>query len=158
MAALVDKWESERLVRHRLAAMMHVVEAKPGWPPALFDIGMFFERIALLVKHGDVTLRNVWEEWSFPVQVWWLGNAVAIDEERTQSGPGLWAGWEKLVHAMADLDRREGSPPIVLDAAGLRLWSLSISDLIERLRLEQEAKSGIVPTWPPADAAAEAQA
>lgn len=153
MAALVDKWESERMVRHRLAAMMHVVEAQPGWPPALFDIGMFFERIALLVNHGDVSLRNAWEEWSYPVQAWWLGTAAQIDEERTKSGPALWAGWEMLVQAMAELDRRDGRPPIVLDATGLRAWSLSISDLIERLRLEQEARSGLVPTWQPADAA-----
>ena len=158
MAALADRWESERMVRHRLAAMIHVVEGRPGWPPPLFDIGLFFERLALLESHGDVALRSIWEEWSFPVQAWWMGNAAAIAEERRKSSPRLYAKWEHLVQVMADLDRREGSPPVDVGPGGLRLWSLSISDLVERLRLEQEAKSGIIPTWSPPPPAEEGQA
>jgi hypothetical protein len=158
MAALVDKWESDRMVRHRLAVLMDIAEGRPGWPPALFDIGMFFDRIALLVKHGDVNVTNVWEEWSFAVQVWWLRNAAAIAEERRTSGPLLWADWEHLAHAMEDLDRRHDRLSVFDEGTLGHLLSASISDLIERLRLEQEAKSGTIPTWPPAQAAQETKA
>ena len=149
MAALVDKWESDRMVRHRLAVLMYIAEGRAGWPPALFDIGMFFDRIALLVKHGDVNVTNVWEEWSYAVQVWWLRNAAAIAEERRTSGPLLWTDWEDLAHALQDLDRRDGRPPI--DGSPGHMLSVSIADLIERLRLEQEGKSGVIPTWPPTE-------
>lgn len=158
MAALVDKWESDRMVRHRLAVLMDVAAGRRGWPPALFDIGMFFDRLALLVKHGDVNVTNVWEEWSFAVQVWWLRNAAAIAQERRTSGPLLWADWEHLAHAMEDLDRRHDRPSVFDESTLGHLLSASISDLIERLRLEQEAKSGTIPNWPPAQAPEEVKA
>ena len=158
MAALADKWDSDRMVRHRLATLIHAAEGRPGWPPALFDIGQFFDRIALLQRHGDVALRTVWEEWGYAIQLWWLRCAAAVAEERGQSGPGFWEDWEKLAHVMAELDRRRGRRPIGDDDVRGHVLSVSISDLIERLRLEQEAKSGVIPTWPPAPVPEEAPA
>ena len=32
MAALMDKWESDRMVRHRMATLIHAAEGRPGWP------------------------------------------------------------------------------------------------------------------------------
>lgn len=158
MAALADKWDSDRMVRHRLATLIHAAETRPGWPPALFDIGQFFERIALLERHGDVALRTVWEEWGYAIQVWWLRYAAAIAEERGRSGPGFWEDWEKLAHVMAEVDRRRRRRPIGDEDVRGHVLSVSISDLIERLRLEQEAKSGVIPTWPPAPVPEEAPA
>jgi hypothetical protein len=59
---------------------------------------------------------------------------------------------------MADLDRREGNRQVDLDLVRGTERSLIIRDLIERLRLEQEMKLGVVPTWQPAQAAEETQA
>lgn len=58
----------------------------------------------------------------------------------------------------AALDRREGNPQLVLDDVRGPQLVLGIRELIERLRLEQEMKLGIVPTWSPPPTAEEAQA
>ncbi len=68
----------------------------------------------------------------------------------------MWEDWEGLVKTMADLDRRRGVP--LDDAMRGHALTVSITDLIELLRLEQEAKAGVIPTWPPTQAAEEAQA
>lgn len=150
LASLVDAYGSERMQRHRLAVLMHQAAGSPGWPPALWDVGSFFDHMALLVQRGDIRLNDLWVNWRVTVQTAWLRSEACVREERTKMGPGLWERWEALAQTMADLDRRRGLPPVELDAARGYLLSAQISDIIVALRLEQEAKSGLVPTWPPA--------
>lgn len=154
--ALTAEWDSERLARHRLAVLMHHAESKPGWPPALAAVGSFFERMAQLEQHGDIRLEDLWESWSSAVQLWWLRDEASIREDRTKIGPMLWGGWERLARDMSHLDRRRGVVPD--DAARGYALSVMIADLIERLRLEQEAKAGVIPTWPREQAVEETRA
>lgn len=157
MKVLSDEWSSERMVRHRLAVMLHVAEGKPGLPLAFGPVGSYFERVGYLAKRGDVQVEDIWESWGLTIQSWWLGSAAWIAEDRSSYGPLLWRNWEKLVQAMADLDRREGNRQVDLDFALGPSLSLGIRELIERLRLEQEMKLGVVPTWSPAQPAEESQ-
>jgi hypothetical protein len=158
MKALSDEWNSERMVRHRLAVMLHQAEERSGMSPTLAFVGNWFERMGYLAKRGDVHVEDIWESWGQSIQIWWLGSAASIAEERSISGSLTWRNWEKLVHTMADLDRREGNRQVDLDLVRGTERSLIIRDLIERLRLEQEMKLGVVPTWQPAQAAEETQA
>jgi hypothetical protein len=152
MKALSDEWNSERMVRHRLAVMLHPPEGS-GSPPTLAFVANFFERMGYLAKRGDVHLEDIWENWGQAIQIWWMGTADAIAEERSRYGQLTWRNWEKLVHAMADLDRREGNRRVDLDVVIGAEKSVVIRELIERLRLEQDMKLGIVPTWTPDQAA-----
>lgn len=153
MKALSDEWNSERMVRHRLAVMLHHAEKKSGWPPALAFVANFFEQMGYLEKRGDVHAEDIWEHWGFAIQTWWLRDAALIAEDRKITGPLSWRNWEDMVHAMAEIDRRQGRPPTDLGIAGGWGLSLIIPELIERLRLEQEMKLGVVPTWPPVQVA-----
>jgi hypothetical protein len=157
MKALSDEWNSERMVRHRLAVMLHAAEGKSGSPPGLAFVANCFERMGYLAKRGDVQVEDIWESWGQAIQAWWLASAASIAEERSRSGPLTWRRWEKLVHAMADVDRREGNRLVDLDIALGPEMSLVIAGLIERLRLEQEMKLGLIPTWPPAQPPGEAR-
>ncbi len=157
MKALREEWDSERMVRHRLAVMLHNAGGVTGTPPALSFIGNWFEQLGYLATRGDVHVEDIWQIWGGPVQVWWLRNEAWIAEERRRTGPLGWRNWERLVGTMADLDRRHGNPPIDVRVDSSEL-SWLIPELIERLRLEQEIKSAVVPAWspPPVKAADEA--
>jgi hypothetical protein len=146
--ALGAEWDSERMLRHRLAVLLHGAEGRPGLPPSLDAVGNFFERMALLEAHGDVGLDVVWEQWGASIQGWWLPHATLIAEQRRRE-PGLWDQWEGLADKIVKESRRRGIPPVDPDTARAARASYIIPGLIERLRREQEAKAGIVPTWQP---------
>ncbi len=152
MSELTEEWESERMVRHRLAAAMYAAEGHPGFAPALFTIGSFYERLGELARHGDILAEDLWEAWSWSIQLWWERYEVAIRDARA-SNPGLWRAWERLAERMAALDRRRG---VTADAA-LRQTILtgSIPVLIERLRIDNEAKRGAIPAWAPTSTSSE---
>lgn len=147
LAQLTDEWESERMVRHRLAAAMHLAEGRPGFAPALFTVGTFFERIGQLAEHGDVRPEDLWAGWSWSTQLWWQRYEAQIREARA-ANPGLWRAWEALSARMAELDRRRGT--VVDERVRQAILTSSVPVLIERLRIENEAKNGGLPVWPPA--------
>lgn len=158
MGALRREWASQPMVRHALAVLMHHAQGKPGWPPSLARIGAYLERLAILEKRGDVHAEDVWDEWGYSIQAWWIINAAAIAERRKQTEyPRLYEHWERLAKAMAEISRREGLPPLDLAAARATMPH-AISDYLDTLRVEQEANQGVIPAWPPAQAAEEAHA
>lgn len=154
--ALRAEWRLEHLRRTSLAVLMHHAAGKPGWPPTLAPVGNFYERVAILAKRGDVNAEDVWAEAGGPIQVFWHLNAAAVVEDRKKY-PREWEHWEAMAQAMAETSRRRGFPPIDLDIARAALPDL-ISDSIEALRIEQEAKAGDIPTWPPSQPSEEAEA
>lgn len=156
LLALRTEWDSERMLRQRLALLLHGAEGKPGWPPALDPVGNFFEHLGLLVDYGDVGVDVVWDQWRAPIQATWLAHARAVVEER-KNDPALWDRWEGLARTMAELDRRHRLPPLDIEGANATPAWL-VANLIERLRLEQEAKAGVIPTWSAAQPAEEAEA
>lgn len=146
-ASLADQWDAERMARHRLAVLMHVAQGKPGAPPALYPVANFLEDIATLQDHGNLRLVFTWEEWGRALQFWWA-LCVPIIREIRKGDPGLWKQWEKLAVVMGDLDRKAGTA-VTYDAARLAQdVPRSIDRIIEQLRLEQEARAGLIPAWP----------
>ena len=147
-AALDARWSSEAQLRLRLAALIHIASARPGWPPTLTEIGNFFEDLATLQNHGHLRLADTWEEWGRAVQVWWALAKPMVLANRVRD-PALFTGWERLNERLEGLDRRAGRI-LNLDAAYLETWIPGqIATLIARLRLDREAREGAIPTWPP---------
>ncbi|HJW21244.1 MAG TPA: hypothetical protein VJ506_02330 [Candidatus Limnocylindrales bacterium] len=149
--ALRDEWRADHLRRSYLEVLIHHAAGKPGWPPTLAPVGAFFERLALLVKRRDVNAEDAWAEWGVLAQALWLLNAAMVAGERKNDPrlwEHLWQHWEAMVQAMAEISRRRGIPPLDLEMVRAAL-PVSISDLIEAFRIEQEAKAGVVPSWSP---------
>jgi hypothetical protein len=147
-SSLGSQWDSEPMLRFRLAALMHIAAGKSGWPPTLNGVGDLLEGIAVLQSHGHLQLADTWEEWSYPLQIWWaLAGPLVLQHRATY--PNAFTGWEKLAARMAALDRQAGGPMDLSLESLATITQNSITGLIERLRLEQEIKTGVIPTWPP---------
>jgi hypothetical protein len=148
-AALVTQWESPTMVRLRLASLMHIAAGKPGQPPSFRIVGNFFAGMASLVTHGHVRSTDSWELWSGQTQFWWALAAPWLSAIRSPN-PGIWGEFEELAATMAALDQKNKVPNFIPSDLAARVEREG-KMLIERLRLEQEAKKGLVPTWPVTD-------
>lgn len=147
-ASLDARWSSETHLRMRLAALIHFAGHQPGWPPTLTEIGNFFEDLATLQNHGHLRLEDTWEEWGRSVQIWWALARPMVLEDRARD-PALFTGWERLNSRLGALDRRFRRA-LDLNAENLATWvEDQITKLIARLRLDEEMRSGVIPSWPP---------
>jgi hypothetical protein len=86
----------------------------------------------------------------WPLQVPWLSVFQA-------GNPGIYGEFEEFAATMARLDRKNRVPNFEIDDLSARVQR-EIGRLIQRLRLERDAKQGVVPTWPLADAGQPADA
>jgi hypothetical protein len=144
--ALLTEWDSPAMVRLRLASLMHIASGQPEQPAGFRIVGNFFARMASLVTHGHLLSTDSWELWSGQTQVWWALAAPWLSAIRTPN-PGIWGEFEELAASMAALDRKNGVPNFIPSDLSARVEREG-KMLIERLRLEQEAKEGVVPRWP----------
>lgn len=145
-ASLLAQWESPEMVRLRLAALMHVASGTAGYPPALGIAGNFFANMAALRTHQHLRPTDSWETWSAQVQFWWALQVPWLSELR-DGNPGVYGEFEELAATMAELDRKNAVPNFVMDDLAARIQR-EIGRLIERLRLDRDARQGVVPTWP----------
>ena len=156
----VSEWNSERMLRMRLALLMHIAEGKPraalGLPPGLVPVGNFFDGIATLQGHGHLRMDDTWENWGDTAQYWWAVATPFLGPMRESRGGG-WEQWEQLTVRFANIDRKVGR---VIDYSAILAHDLleEIPALVARLRLELMAKSGAIPTWPAPEGTAEAVA
>jgi hypothetical protein len=144
--ALLAEWDSPAMLRLRLASLMHIASGQLEQPPGFRIVGNFFARLASLVTHGHLLSTDSWELWSGQTQFWWALAAPWLSAIRTPN-PGIWGEFEELAATLAALDRKNGVPnfmPSDLSARVEREGKL----LVERLRVEREAKEGVVPAWP----------
>jgi len=144
--SLVARWESPEMVRLRLAALMHIASRKPGQPPTLTTVGNFFAQVAALVTHRHVRPSDSWEIWSKQVQTWWALIGPWLADIRAGNA-GIYGEFEALAATMAELDRKNHVPNFRPDDL-VADTEYMIVRLIERLRLERDAKQGVVPKWP----------
>jgi hypothetical protein len=145
-SGLRTEWESPTMVRLRVASLIHIASGKPGQPPGFRLVGNFFAGLASLVTHGHVRSTDSWELWSGQTQFWWALAAPWLSAIRSPN-PGIWGEFEELSATMAALDHKNGVPNFIPGDLSARVEREG-KMLIERLRLEQEAKEGVVPRWP----------
>jgi hypothetical protein len=148
MATLHDRWNSERLIRARLALIADVRNrGEFGATPTLMPVCDFFEDIALLQGRGHLPRTDVWEDWNRTVEFWWTLLSPVIHARR-RLYPGDFEGFERLDRLMREMDAKAGHTN-EFDAATIStILDDMIAGLTASLRLEQESKAGIVPAPP----------
>lgn len=143
--SLDARWESPEMVRVRLDALMNIATGTTD-PPTLTIVGNFFATMAALRTHRHLRPTDSWEVWSGQVQFWWALQGPSLAETRARN-PGVYGEFEAFANTMAELDRKNRVPNFQLDDVPARI-EREIGRLIERLRLDRDAKQGVVPTWP----------
>jgi hypothetical protein len=160
VAGFDREWDSERLLRHRLAIQVALRDgADPAYLPAgsAAAVANFWETIGLLARSGDLDRKAIYTGYGSMGQLWWAYLAPQIQRWRIDRDPRAIGDFEWLVGIMADMDRRAGVPP--LDEA-LIISTLGgyITSLEDRLRVEQSLRTVViaeaVPAAPPATVAA----
>ena len=155
MATLHERWDSERLMRARLALALHFRHVKDDdVPPMTFAIADFFEDIAMLQDGGHLSRKDVWLDWNRTVEIWWTILAPAVQQRRLLYTPSDFEGFERLNALMRKLDRTAGQvnefDPVTIS----RILDDLIVYVTASLRLDQEARAGIIPTAPERSASA----
>ena len=155
MATLHDRWDSDRLVRVRLALALHLLHGADddGVPPTMVPMADFFDDIAMLQEAGHLTRKEVWLDWNRTVEFWWTVLTPAIRQMRLLH-PGEYETFERLNALMRKLDRVAGQANEFDPVTISRMLESFIAHLTAILRLDQESKAGVIPTAPePSDSA-----
>ena len=135
------------LTRYKLASLMDVARFSGTMTPAIEKIGGWFDATASAIDNGYIPARMGWQEWGEAGQMYWAAFGPALAERR-KTEPGLWKAWERWLEDVVRRDRRAGTLKDV-SAAHLARWiPETIAYYIESLRVEDEAKRGVIPTWP----------
>ena len=151
MATLNDRWNSDHLVRARLALVLHYryEEAGAGIPSLMRPMCDFFEDIAFLQERGHLSQGEVWANWNRTIEFWWTLLAPAILETR-RLYPGDYESFERLNALMRKLDLTHGRvnefDPVTIS----KILDDSVRTLTAALVLDQESKAGTIPTAPAA--------
>jgi hypothetical protein len=147
--AFSGEWNSERLMRHRLALF---VARRDGADPAHLPEGAavavaeFWERIGQLVRSGHHDRKVVHAGYGSSCQLSWAILAAKVREWRVEEGvPTEFEHFEWLAGLMDKMDRRTGAVLPVLDEA----WFATtlegrITYCEEVIRVEQALRTVIV--------------
>lgn len=152
-----DEWMTERMVRFRLAAMIDVARGRQELTIGMQRVGDLLDLIAYHQNHG-LFESNLLLDMGQSFQIWWYAMAAPRIAKARQDYPTRWREWERLAVALAERDRRHGTA-IDLSPESLNgpLLQQAIADQIEGLRIEQELRSGTIPTWPIPEAVAKSE-
>ena len=142
-----DDFSSERMTRTKLSALIEVAGGTRRLTPSIDQVGQFFENVAEGRFNGHMRPRFAWEEYGEVAQRFWaVFGPLAADLRETE--PNLWRGWERWLVEVRERDRRAGK---VYDFSAERtaLWiPETIAYYIDRLRIEDEMRKSVIPTWP----------
>ena len=150
MESFNQHWDGDRLLRTRLQVALSLRGAA-GFDqlyPFLTPVCTFFEDMAGLQKKGHIDTRYVWETWGRTIQFWWAILAPTIEQGRVvEDQPKGNSGFEALNPLMRDLDRRHGEQLFVPDPEFInRRLDAMIVQIKASLRMEQDARAGVIPT------------
>ncbi|MEO6208200.1 MAG: hypothetical protein ABIP77_09635 [Candidatus Limnocylindrales bacterium] len=148
MAALERDWNSEPLIRSRLAILLALRDGvDPADVPdrAASEIGNFWERVGYLVLMGHIERRLLYEYLGPAVRLWWTWLTPTTHRERKRTEqPRNNEHFEWLVGVMAEMDRKAGMGP-AFDVAYLdRLVPRLIESSLDAIRLAEDLRSVIV--------------
>jgi hypothetical protein len=139
------------------AADVRAIREKAGFDaiyPFLTGVCQFFEDLAGLREDGYVTTEWVRGTWGRTIQFWWIILEPSVRQGRiVEDDPMGNRAFEALNGLMRELDVKERHQawepsPEFID----RRLDAMIAQITALLRMEQEAKSGLIPS-PPTPAA-----
>ena len=142
-----DGFSSENMIRTKLSALIEIAGGTRSLTPSIDQVGQFFEGVAQGRFNGHMRPRYAWEEYRSAAQSFWAAFAPLAPELR-KADPNLWRGWERWLVEVRERDRRAG---IVEDFSAERTATWipeTIAFYIGRLRIEDEIRKGVIPTWP----------
>jgi hypothetical protein len=145
-AALVARWNAPEMVRLRVATMLAVASGTPIQPVTLRLVGNFFAEMAALRTHRHLRPTDSWEIWSGQIQFWWALVLPWISEIRAKN-TGIYGEFEEFAAEMARLDLEHHVPNFDINELNARV-EREATALIARLRLDRDARRGVVPDWP----------
>src|SRR5262245_6929591 len=154
-AAFDREWDSERMLRHRLAILVarrdgvREVDIAPGSASALVN---YWEGIAQLARSGNMDLPSLYATYGYVCQAWWALLEQRIHWWRTeQRDPSDAENFEWLARAMRNMDRRAGRPAFDPSAVAIGITA-RIASLEDRLRVEEALRTLVIasPAAPPA--------
>ncbi|HEV2006177.1 MAG TPA: hypothetical protein VGQ85_06130 [Candidatus Limnocylindrales bacterium] len=148
-----NDFNDERMIRTKLAALIDVSRGARGLTPSIEVVGQFFENIGEGRYHGHMHPRYAWEEYGLVAQRYWSVFEPILPDLR-RADPDLWQGWERWLGEVRERDRRAGKTVEFSPQRAAAWIPETIAYYIERLRIEEEMKSGVIPTWPPPEASA----
>lgn len=135
---------SERMLRYQLDVYVAIRDGvDPGALPlaAVNALGNFWEKYALLARHGHLNPRLLWKEYGNLIPLWWSTLAAMARRFRAEDNdPTIFEDFEWLAERLADMNRRAGYP--AFDAS---TWASTLPDRIvstqDRLQVEQALRT-----------------
>ena len=152
LARLADEMLAEQMIRHKVAALIHIAQKRPALSPSLEFVANWFDGTAETMYGGYLKPELAIREWGDVVQYWWALTTPILSEARA-SNPGLWTSFERWAADSADRDRKSGTVKDLTPESMDRWTSEAIPFFIERLRIRREMKVGFIPVWPVPDIA-----
>lgn len=150
MESFNEQWDGDRMLRTRLQVALRIRQGEgfDALYPFLTPVCTFFEDLADLQKKGHIDTRYVWESWGRTIQFWWAILAPTIEQGRiVEDQPKGNSGFEDLNRLMRAMDSDHGERLFVPDAEFInRRLDAMIQQATASLRMEQDAKTGIIPT------------
>jgi Domain of unknown function (DUF4760) len=146
--ALEREWNSERLIRARLAVLM---ELRDGTDPlmtaraAAADIGNFWERFGYLVRGGHLDQRLVYEYQGNSIANFWAHLRPTVKSMREQSGdPKIYDHFEWLAGRIEEMEGRP-APMLAYDSEErARSLTSGIDFCLQGIRAAEELRAVIV--------------
>jgi hypothetical protein len=142
-----DGFSSEQMIRTKLSALLEVAGGTRRLTPSIDQVGQFFDNVAQGRFNGHMRARFAWEEFRNSAQWYWAVFAPIVPELR-KADPTLWQDWERWLIEVRERDRRAGK---VEDFSAERTAAWipeTIAYYIDRLRIEDETRKGVIPAWP----------
>jgi hypothetical protein len=149
--SLQGRYTSERMEYTKLALALDLkYEAMSNRTRALASpLLNFFVDLGNLHEEGYISLNEITDSWGRPIQIWGALLAPVVQRQRVIEGiPDMW-DFHKLMAGVRELEAKRGIPLLQLDQSTLpELLDFVIEHHTANQRLEQEWKSGVIPTAP----------
>jgi len=142
--AFEAEWGGERFSRYRLQVLTAIRDGTAPedlpYPPA-FRLGLYWDKVAALVRGGHVDARLLWSGSGTDCYVWWLILRHWIEGQRRypHSSP-TYDGFEWLAGRMHEISRREGLAEIDDDWIASTI-ATRIETNLETIRVEQSVRT-----------------
>jgi hypothetical protein len=142
-----DDFDSERMTRTKLSALIEVAGGTRRMTPSIERVGNFFENVAQGRFNGHMRPQFAWQEYRVAAQRYWAMFAPILGDLR-QVDPTLWQDWERWLIEVRERDRRAGKAEDVCADRVAAMIPATIAYFIDRLRIEDEMRKSVIPTWP----------
>lgn len=149
--SLQGQYESERMEHIKLALALDLKyetlsERTIAMAAPLLN---FFVDLGNLHEEGHISVKEIGANWGRPILVWTALLTPVVERLRASQGvPDLYDS-RKLLVELREQEAKRGIPPLQLDQPKLaELLDFIIENHTATLRLNQEWKSGVIPTAP----------